>query len=203
MALVGGLHWATGIRIVYVAMPVVPAVALAWVIAEERGGAPPVLRRANIWAQSELPGYRGELVLLMMAGAIGTLGSALAAPAIAAGGLDLGALPAEALLIGMVWLVPLAGQLGMNPILTVSLSAPLLPAPEALGVTPAAMVTAITAGWALSGACSPFTATTLLVGRMGGVSAWTVGWRWNGVYTVTGGVLLSAWVWLAAFGGLA
>ncbi len=86
----------------------------------------------------------------------------------------------------------------MNPILSVSLLAPLLPHAAALGISPNAYILAITAGWALGGASSPFTATTLLVGAMGRVSAVHVGWKWNGAYTLLGGVLLSLWVALAA-----
>ena len=197
---VGGLHLATGIRAVGVAMLVVPAIALAWVIVQEHGAGRPVVRRAGAYALSELPAYRGELTLLLMAGTIGTLGGALAAPLIAALGLELSALPAPAILVGLVWITPLLGQAGMNPILTVSLLGPLLPAPEAMGVSPTAVILALTSGWALSGASSPFTATTLLIGSMGGVSAWHVGLVWNGVYTLVAGAALSLWVWVHAFG---
>jgi len=172
---VGGLHLATGIRAVGVAMLVVPLIALVWVALQEGARALPVARRAGVFALNELPAYRGELALLLMAGTIGTLGGALAGPLIAPLGLDLSALPAGWVLVGLVWLIPIAGQMGMNPILTVSLIAPLLPAPAALGVSPSAVILALTSGWALSGASSPFTATTLLIGSMGGVSAWHVG----------------------------
>jgi len=167
---------------------------------QEHGAGRPVVRRAGAYALSELPAYRGELALLLMAGTIGTLGGALAAPLVAALGLELSALPAPAILVGLVWITPLLGQAGMNPILTVSLLGPLLPAPEAMGVSPTAVILALTSGWALSGASSPFTATTLLIGSMGGVSAWHVGLVWNGVYTLVAGAALSLWVWIHAFG---
>ena len=66
-------------------------------------------------------------------------------------------------------------------------------------VTPIAIVAAITAGWALSGASSPFTATTLLIGSFGSISALRVGWVWNGVYTGLCAVVLSGWVLVYAF----
>ena len=56
------------------------------------------------------------------------------------------------------------------------------------------MVAAIAAGWALSGATSPFTATTLLIGSFGKVSAVHVGLRWNGGYFLITATLLSVWV---------
>ncbi len=197
---VGGLQLATGIPATRVAMVVVPAIALAWVAAQARApGAEPVGPRVARYAFAELPGYRGELALLLMAGAIGTLGAALAGPAIDALGIDLSAIPPWQLLIGLVWLIPLAGQIGMNPILSVSMVGPLLPDPSALGVSPTAVILAITAGWAISGASSPFTATTLLIGHMGGVSATHVGLRWNGLYTLLAMLILSGWVAVYAF----
>jgi len=76
--------------------------------------------------------------------------------------------------------------------------APLLPPAGSLGLEPADLMVAITAGWALAGASSPYTATTLLIGNLGGVSALKVGLGWNGPYTLVVGTLLSAWVVIAA-----
>lgn len=199
---VGALQAATGLRVVYVVMVLVPALSLAWVALQWRGepGGPLVHagRRAAGYLTSDLAGYRGELVLLVMAGFIGTLGAGLLAPLAEQAGIDLTEIPAWAILVALVWIVPITGQLGMNPILSVSLLAPLLPHADALGVSPNAIILAITAGWALSGASSPYTATTLLVGALGRVSALHVGWKWNGAYTLIGGVLLSIWVAAAA-----
>ena len=197
---VGGLHLASGVRAVGVAMVVVPLTSLIWVARQESWTGARVATRAGAYVREELPGYRAELALLIMAGGIGALGAGLAREGVAALGLDFAAVPGAAVLIGLVWLIPLTGQAGMNPILTVSLIAPLLPAPAAMGVTPTAVILALTAGWALSGASSPFTATTLMIGRMGGVSAWHVGLVWNGLYTLTAGLLLSLWVWVWAYG---
>jgi hypothetical protein len=190
---VGGLYIVTEVRAVGIAMAVVPLLALVWVSSQARHPAT-VARRAARFATTELPGFRGELTLLMMAGVIGTLGGRLAEPAVAALGLDLAALPSGAILVALVWIVPLAGQLGMNPILSVSALGPLLPAPAEMGVEPADLILALTGGWALSGASSPFTATTLLVGSMAGRSAVHVGIVWNGLYTALGALLISGWV---------
>ena len=65
---------------------------------------------------------------------------------------------------------------------------------EIMGVTPAAVTTALTAGWALSAASSPFAATTMLVGNIARVSAWHIGLVWNGAYTALSALMLSAWV---------
>ncbi|OWU80309.1 membrane protein [Loktanella sp. 22II-4b] len=198
---VGLLHFLFEVRVVGAVIVVVPLIALVWVGLQAARGQR--LRsmgsRARGYLGRDLPGYRGELVLLMMAGFIGTVGAQLLVPRVEAMGLDLGALPPWLILISLVWIIPLAGQLGMNPILAVSLIAPLLPSAEAMGVTPVAVFVAITAGWSLSGASSPFTATTLLIGSFAGISATRVGIQWNGIYTLTCAVALSAWVWVYAF----
>lgn len=191
-----GLSEATGIRSVAVVMVVVPVISAVWVLAQAPAGVrlPRAGARARDYVLRDLARYRGEMVILMMAGVIGTLGSVLLVPLISATGLDLSRLPGWLILVSMVWIIPLTGQLGMNPILSVSLIAPILPEAAAMGVSPADVIVAITGGWALSGASSPFTATTLMVGAIGGVSASHVGTRWNGSYTLLGAVLVSAWV---------
>lgn len=186
------LHRVSHVRIVGIVVVVVPLISAAWVTMQD--GLAGLRRRAVGYATRDLLGYRGELVLLMMAGFIGTLGAALAVPVVARSGLSLDGVPAAALLVALVWLIPLAGQLGMNPILSVSVIAPLLPPPHVMGVAPADVVVAITGGWALAGASSPFTATTMMVGVFGGVSAGQVGRGWNGLFTLLAATLLSGWV---------
>jgi len=63
-------------------------------------------------------------------------------------------------------------------------------------VGPELVVLALVSGWALTGASSPFTATNMLVGKFGRVSALRAGLVWNGPYTLVSGMALSAWLWL-------
>lgn len=200
LATVLTLHLSFGIRIVGVVMVAVPAISILWIAAQARAqpGGPSFLARADSYMAVELPGYRGELTLLAMAGFIGTVGAPLLAPLVAALPVDPAAWPAGVILVALVWLIPLMGQIGMNPILAVTLIAPLLPSPAEMGVTPTAVIVAITAGWTLGGVTSPFTATTLLTGKFGGVSARHVGLVWNAPYVVAMLVTMSAWVLLYA-----
>jgi hypothetical protein len=193
-----------GLGVPVAVMVVAPALALGWlwVLHPGAGRARAVGRAAGGFLARDLPGFRGELVLLAMAGFIGGLGGRLAAPMMDASGLDLAALSWWQIHLLLFWIVPLTGQVGMNPILAVSLLAPLLPAPEAIGATPTSLVVAITGGWALSGLSSPFTATTLLVGRLGGVSASHVGLVWNAVLMAVCGALLSGWTLAVAWTGI-
>lgn len=190
------LYVLSGVRVIGLVTVIVPVMALGWLVIQNWHNAPvrSVATRVRDYVLVELPGYRGELTLLMMAGYIGTVGSVLLVPVIARAGIDVASLPTWVILVGFVWVIPLAGQVGMNPILAVTLLAPLIPGAADLGVTPAALVVAITAGWALSGATSPFTATTLLIGSFAGISALRVGLVWNGAYFAVCGVVLSVWV---------
>lgn len=197
------IHLLSTVRIVGIVMVTVPLIAMLWVALKPPNGnsggrLDHTYNQIRRYTVVDLPSYGPELVLLMMAGFIGTVGASLALPLMKQSGIDLAAVPAPLLLVGIIWLLPLAGQLGMNPILTTSLFAPLLPAPAALGISPTSMLLAITSAWALTGATSPFTATTLLVGRFGEISAREVGIRWNGVYALCCGVVLSLWVGLSA-----
>ncbi len=199
IALVGGLQAASGLRTVAVVMLVVPLLSLAWIARQKKPPFPSaefpatLAGRVDGFVRRELPAYAPELVLLMCAGYIGILASALLAPLVHEGLLGGGAL-SPLVLIGVLWLVPLAGQLGMNPILSVTLVGPLLPHAEQFGVAPEMVVLALVSGWALTGASSPFTATNMLVGKFGGVGPFRAGLVWNGPYTLVSGVALSAWL---------
>ena len=200
-ALVATLQMLSGVRTVGVVASVVPFVSAGWVYAQgEPGRRLAYLRtRALNYMRRDLLAYRGEITLLSMAAYIGTVGSTLVAEWLAAAGLDLSQVPTAVILVGLVWVFSFAGQIAMNPILTASMILPLLPAATAMGVSPTAIQVAVTAGWALSGSNSPFTATTLLTGSFAGKSAWHVGLRWNGLYTLLCGLALSVWVLVYAY----
>lgn len=196
------LHLVTGVEVIGAVMSLVPLVAMLWIGVQPRphriGRMAWLGSRIMLFITRDMPAFRGEIVLLFMAGFIGSLGSVLLVPVVQAQGLDLGALSPLVIVIAMVWLVPLTGQLGMNPILAVSLLVPLLPSPDDMGISPVALVAAITGGWALSGATSPFTASVLISARLGGVTPRQAGIGWNGLYTLVMGSILSLWVLVLA-----
>ncbi|WP_238365532.1 hypothetical protein [Mesobacterium pallidum] len=195
------LHELTGVRIVGIVTLVVPLIAFIWLVIQLRGipDAAPLGERVQAYLFADLPNYRAELILLVMAGYIGTVGAPLLEPLVHGLGIDPAALPAGVVLVGFIWLMPLMGLLGANPILAVTLLAPLIPTPEQLGIAPAALVTAIVGGWAISGVLSPFTATVLLIANFGQVKALDVGFRWNLGFILCVGTLLSLWVLLLAW----
>lgn len=196
------LHLLTGVEVVGAVMSLVPAVAILWIFVQRAGSGSGALAytggRVLDFVTRELPGYRGEILLLFMAAFIGSLGSFLLVPLMAQAGLDLSAVPPLVILVALIWVIPLTGQIGMNPILSVSLMIPLLPTPEAMGISPTVLVAAITGGWALSGVTSPFTASVLLAGALGQVPPRQAGLLWNGPYAAVMGVVLSLWVLVLA-----
>lgn len=205
-SIVGTVHIALEVRISAVVMLVAPIFTAVWILIQSPAGARLIALagRARGYIAEDLFRTRSETLLLMMAGFIGALGSRLFTPWAASHGVDLsvfggGPYAGGALLVAIVWFMPLTGQLGMNPILAASLLAPILPNAATLGLTPSDLVVALTAGWALSGASSPYTSFTMLTGHFGGVSAYEVGQRWNGLYTILCGLALSVWVTLQAW----
>lgn len=192
---VGIIELATGLRMAAIVIVFVPLVAIGWMLldAEAGGRLRSLGQQVSRFVNSELPDYRSELVLLIMAGYIGATGGALAEPWVRQAGIDFASMPVWGLLMAIMIAIPIMGQIGMNPILAVVLFAPLLPDPADLGIAPSLLVLALLSGWAISGVTSPFTATTMLIGRFGGVSALRVGLVWNAAFTaaVTAGFGLS------------
>ncbi|TPE52115.1 hypothetical protein [Amaricoccus solimangrovi] len=192
----------TGVEIVGAVMSLVPAVAVGWIFLQgspfgRSRGAHTASRVAD-FVTGELAAFRGQILLLFMAAFIGSLGAFVLVPLMADHGPDLTAPPPALIALALLWIIPLTGQLGMNPILAVSLLIPLVPAPAALGLDPTVLVAAITGGWALSGTTSPFTASVLLVASIGRVRPIRAGLAWNGAYMLVMGAALSLWVLILA-----
>lgn len=178
----------------------VPLIAAVWVLIEAGAGRKlaELGARGRAYAFGDLPGFRSELVLLSTAGFIGTTAGALLAQALEGSGVGLGGVPGRALLVLPILLIPLAGQLGLNPILFVSLFAQLLPAPGEMGVSTISVVMALISGWTLTAPTSPFTASVMIVSRLGGVSPQVVAFRWNGWFVGFAALALGVWVQILA-----
>ena len=97
--------------------------------------------------------------------------------------------------LAMLMVVGLA-QVGVNPIVTVTLLVGLLPQLAIEGLTPALVGASRMVGWALALMSSPMTASMLILSRFTGVPATRIGYRWNGRFLVASIPLLAAWfVW--------
>lgn len=186
------------IRIVGVVLVVVPILSILWLLIQQKD-AVAVGKGLVRYVHNELPAFRSDLLLLMSAGYIGVVGSALLVPMMLEAGIDLTVIPGWLLLILLVWILPVMGQIGSNPILSLSLVAPILPNAAAFGLDPHAFAVALLSGWALTGLTSPFTATNILVGRFGGIPTVDVGRVWNRSYFFIAVSLLCVWSLVFAY----
>jgi iron complex transport system permease protein len=97
-------------------------------------------------------------------------------------------------------LVVLAAQVGLNPIVSVTLLASVVRDPAALGVPVPLMAAGLMAGWGLAMVTSPLTASMLMTARLARTSPYTVGYRWNGPFVLVTIALL--WLAASAYGAL-
>jgi len=199
LACASTVSFAMGLRISESVTIAAPVIAVTWLLFQSQSARfsdqiAHLRHRLAIFSFEELPRARGEFTLIIMAPLIGVLGAGLLQPL--TGGFDMqpDALPAPVLLVIIFWLIPFTGQLGMHPLLIVSFLAPLIPDPTTLGISPAVVVTTITSSWALTNLTSPFTASVLVIARLGNVSPLHAGLKWNGLYGLITGVALSIWI---------
>lgn len=191
----------TGTRLVLGVMTATPVIGTLWLLQQYiashdgRWGdvAAALGRRLGRHVDRVFPTYRMEVALLSSAAFIGSMVAILLPPGFIEQALAMVPLPPWALAVALGWLVVALGQLGANPVLSVTILTGALPPPATLGVAPEVLAVALTGAWSLTAASSPFSAATLVTGKLGGVSASVVGLRWNGLYTLAGLVLLTLW----------
>jgi len=176
----------------------VPTIAIGWLVWQVRRrrvrtAVALVLRRIGRQIRSVFPTYRMEVTILASAGFAGTMIAAALPTELIAAGIRALHLPPELIPGLVVVLIVLGGQLAMNPIISVSIVAAILPPPEALGTTPAVVAASYMIAWGLCVGGSPFTLSTLIIGGIAGKTGRFVGHVWNGAYTIIGVALVIAW----------
>ncbi|WP_240724517.1 hypothetical protein [Halomonas borealis] len=134
-----------------------------------------------------------EVVVLGSAGYVGHLWVALIDPQALVGSLGwLVPLGAWNAVIAML-LVLVTAQVGLNPIVSVTLLAGLLPALEIPGLSPPLIGVSLMVGWSLALMSSPLTASMVILSRFSGVASWRIGYRWNGAFMLGVVPLMAAW----------
>lgn len=106
------------------------------------------------------------------------------------------------MVVCVMLLVLTLGQIGLNPVISVTLILSLLQDSRSFGVEPQVLATALMSSWALSMMSSPFTTVLLIVSKSCDRSPYYVAWYWNGIfYGVTlPAVTVVLWVAHASFG---
>jgi hypothetical protein len=174
----------------------VPVISLAWIFAQhlrfriERATVL-TLRRARRHVLGLFPEHRMEIVILGGAGFAGTMVAAGIAPEAVAAAFALFDPPPVLVAIVVMWLILAAGQIGLNPVISVTVLGAALGDPAGFGLQPMVLALAYMTGWSLATHASPFVAVALIIGRLTGNDAWTVSSRWNGPFAMTGGAVAS------------
>lgn len=197
VALVFSLAWLLELRLPIAALLGAPTAALLWLAWQRRrlgyGGLPAAVSAVHRQLPWLLSPSANEIVVLGAAGYLGHLCVGLVdtqqlAPLLTV----LNQWGAFNAVLAMLMVVGLA-QVGVNPIVTVTLLVGLLPQLAIEGLTPPLIGSSLMVGWALALMSSPMTASMLILSRFTGVSATRIGYRWNGRFLVTSIPLLAAW----------
>nr|WP_301282083.1 hypothetical protein [Halomonas sp. 707B3] len=197
VALVFSIAWLLDLRLPIAALLGAPTGALLWLAWQRRrlgyGGLPAAITAVHRQLPWLLSPSANEIVVLGAAGylghvCVGLVDTQQLAPLLAV--LDpLGTLNA---VLAMLMVVGLA-QIGVNPIVTVTLLVGLLPTLGIDGLTPELIGASLMVGWALALMSSPMTASMLILSRFTGVPATRIGYRWNGRFLIAAIPLLALW----------
>lgn len=197
VALVFTIAWLLDLRLPIAALLGAPSAALIWLAWQRRrlgyGGLPAALMTLHRQLPWLLTPSANEIVVLGAAGylghvCVGLVDTQQLAPLLSV--LDpLGTLNA---VFAMLMVVGLA-QVGINPIVTVTLLVGLLPTLAIEGLTPELIGASLMVGWALALMSSPMTASMLILSRFTGLPATRIGYRWNGRFLIAAIPLLALW----------
>lgn len=95
----------------------------------------------------------------------------------------------------MALLVVLAlAQLGLNPIVSVTLIAGLFADTHVIGLEPAVLAVALMSAWSLAMISSPFTASMMVLSQLIGRSPYAIAWRWDGLFFALLLPVIIAWL---------
>ncbi|WP_447528928.1 hypothetical protein [Vreelandella sp. TE19] len=197
VALVVSIAWLLEVRLPIAALLGAPGSALIWLAWQRRrlgyAGLPAALETAHRKLPWLLSPSANEIVVLGSAGYLGHLCIGLVdTQALAPLLTVLDPLGTWNTVLVMLTVLGLA-QVGVNPIVTVTLLAGLLPTLNIDGLPPVLIAASLMVGWALSLMSSPMTASMLTLSRFTGVSTTQIGYRWNGRFMLVAVPLLAFW----------
>jgi len=125
-----------------------------------------------------LPALRNEVLVFVGATVFG-VGVSTLIPAENLGPLlDVWLPSIDARLVALTFGVAALSMIGLHPVIVVILVGEVLP-PDVLGAPDWVIGVALLGVWGLSTMINPYSATTLYLARVSGVSAYTMAWRWN------------------------
>lgn len=98
--------------------------------------------------------------------------------------------------VAAMLVVLLLAQVGLNPIVSVTLIAGLFADTHVIGLEPQVLAVALMSAWSLAMISSPFTAAMMVLAQLTGRSPYTLAWRWDGLFFLLLLPLISAWLFL-------
>lgn len=203
VSLVFLLAWALQVRLPIAVLMGAPLGAISWLAWQRRRlgmlGVPAALASLHRQLPWLLAPSANEVVVLGAAGYLGHLCVALV-PVESLGPLMavIQPLGAASAVLAMLLVMGLA-QLGINPIVTVTLLVGLVPTLPIEGLSPALLGASLMVGWSLAMMSSPMTASMLILSRFTGVASSRIGYRWNARFLLACIPLLAGWFLLAAW----
>lgn len=175
------------VTIVTGVMLAAPIVVIAWIALQQASDTTSGSRLVERLSSSifvSMPGFVREVVFIGCAGFIGTLAAALVPADQAAAALDLANVPGWQTMLALSLLVLFAGQVGLSPITMGVFLASVYAGLPVSPVDPTLAALAIAAGTAIASTGAPFASAVAMLARVSGHDAFTLTWRWNGVFTL-------------------
>lgn len=188
------LIFTTGAKVVPALMLASPLVTAVWIWIQYRSRpdqtAAAMVRIGDI-ARTSVPAGSPEAVTLSAAGYIGIVAAGLSNAPLLADMAGLDTWSPIAVYLAIMVIVPLASNLAMPPMLTVTFMGSLYSALPDSQLDPTLLATALALGWTLNLTASPFGATALILSRITSIAGTTLSWKWNTTFTI------AAFAWAA------
>lgn len=164
-----------------------PLVTVVWIVLQSRqraaGTASTAERLRHIVCHS-VPAGTPEAVTLAAAGYLGIVAAALLDPQQFAQQLSVLTDGNPWVYIAMMATIPIASNLALPPIMTVTFLGSFYSALPSGTLNPDLVACALLWGWGLNLTASPFGGVPLILGRITGIAGTTLSWRWNGWFSV-------------------
>lgn len=176
-----------------------PVVGIGWLAWQgNRAGLPGALVLLGRRLKSDIPNQvaplSGEVSLLAGAGFLGAAITGLVTESQVLWLVSSLHLDGYALLVAAMVLTVALGQVGFNPIVSVTLLASALQPATAFGLTNELLALGLMSAWCLTVNSSPFTISVSIVGYLGQVSPRHLAWNWNRRYLLVSFAFLCTWL---------
>ncbi len=190
-----------GVRLPVAVLIACPFIAIIWLALQRRRlgggtGVPRALMLLGRHARLIFGANRNEIAILGGSAFIGAMITPLVDKQLLSQALVASGLHGAPVAVAAMLTVTALAQIGLSPIITVTLFAGLLADTSLSGVAPVVLATALMSAWTLSMLSSPFTAAMQILAQMIRRSPYTIAWRWDGLFFLLAVPMLSLWLFV-------